>query len=345
MRILAISVVVLGVMALVSGGCSREEAGKRSAAGAGERQELVQAPLDKGIGVTVNGEAVANQTIAEEESRLMQQFGPNVDPQQMAAIKETVRKQALENVIGRVLLMQAIATEGITSTQDEIDSRMAEIREQAGSEEVFAQRLAMLGMTEAQLESEMRNAINVDKLLERHRDIGEVTDADMEAYYNANRQRFKQPERVRARHILIETKPEDTAAEKSSSKAEADRLLGELKQGGDFEALARQHSSCPSKERGGDLGFFQRGQMVKPFEDVAFALKVGQVSDVVETQFGYHIIEVTDREEEREVPFEEAKHGIGVFLDGMKRNEAMNSYLEEVRASAVIEYPDAGGQQ
>jgi parvulin-like peptidyl-prolyl isomerase len=270
----------------------------------------------------------------------MQQFGGRVDPQQMAGMKDVVKKQAVENVIGRVLLEQAIDDQGIVVTDDEVGARMAEIKEQAGSEEAYAERIAMLGMTEDQLRTEMKIALRVEKLLAENRDIAEVTDAEVTAYYNENTERFQQAERVRASHILVGTNPEDTATEKNLKKEEAEKVLTDLKGGADFAQMASQHSSCPSKAKGGDLDYFQRGQMVTPFEQAAFSLGVGELSELVETKFGYHIIKVTDHEDARTVSFDEARDGIVVYLDGQRKNEVMTGYMQELRAAATIEYAE-----
>ena len=121
------------------------------------------------------------------------------------------------------------------------------------------------------------------------------------------------PEQVRASHILISTKPIDPNADPNQAKAQAkdkaEELLKKVKDGADFAALAKENSDCPSNAQGGDLGLFPRGQMVKPFEDAAFALKVGEISDLVETQFGYHIIKVTEHQDPNQITFREGQDG------------------------------------
>jgi peptidyl-prolyl cis-trans isomerase C len=263
----------------------------------------------------------------------------------MGQMKEVVRKQAVDNIINRTLLDQAVDKEGVAASQDEIDARMEEIRAQMGSDEEFAARLAMMGMTEELLEAEMGTAIKVEKLLEKRGDVTEVTEAELKAYYDQNRDRFKQSEQVEASHILIKVEPDDSDAAKYEKRREAERVLAELGQGADFAQMATQHSACPSKQNGGSLGFFRRGQMVKPFEDAAFGLEVGQTSGIVETQFGYHIIKLTDRQEAKDIPFAEAKDGLAQYLDGQKRQEAMNSYIQGLRDDAEIEYAEPEATQ
>jgi parvulin-like peptidyl-prolyl isomerase len=344
MRVAMFAAAIVIVMAFLAG-CAKEETGQQETTQIGGQQELAPGLGDQTMAAKVDGRVITNQEVAEEEGRLMQQFGGRVDPQQMAGMKDVVRKQAMDNIINRVILEGAIEKEGITVTEDQIDARMAEIKEQAGSDEAFAERLGMLGMSEDQLRDEMTTALKVEALLARHREVTEVTDAEVEAYYNENKERFVQPERVQASHILIGTQEDDTAAEKSLKRSEAEGLLAELRQGGDFAQLAHQHSTCPSKENGGDLGLFQRGQMVPEFEMAAFGLGIGEMSDIVETKFGYHIIKVTDREEGRTVPFEEAKEGVALYLDGQNKNQLMNDYMQELRAEATIEYPEGGAPQ
>ena len=113
----------------------------------------------------------------------------------------------------------------------------------------------------------------------------------------------------------------------------------------DFASMAQEHSSCPSKTRGGDLGFFPRGQMVGEFEEVAFALDVGQISDVVETKFGFHIITVTDKKAASTVPFDQSKADITAFLDNQKEQQAVASYIDSLRSIATIQYADTSSTQ
>ncbi|HPC93842.1 MAG TPA: peptidyl-prolyl cis-trans isomerase [Sedimentisphaerales bacterium] len=168
----------------------------------------------------------------------------------------------------------------------------------------------------------------------------DVNDADAQAYYEGHPKEFVKPEMVRASHILIAPDPNaaDPNQAKAVAKAKAEALLTQVKSGADFAELAKANSSCPSKTQGGDLGTFGRGKMVKPFEDAAFALEPGEVSDVVETRFGYHIIKVTEHTDAQTVPLEEAKTGIIERLIAQKKNQAVQEYLQSLKDKATIVY-------
>jgi peptidyl-prolyl cis-trans isomerase C len=172
-----------------------------------------------------------------------------------------------------------------------------------------------------------------------------VTEADAKKYYDENIKEFQVPEKVRASHILVSTKPTDPNGDpnqvKAQAKKKAEELLKKVKDGGDFAALAKENSDCPSKAQGGDLGSFGRDQMVKPFEDAAFALKVGQISDLVETQFGYHIIKVTEHQDPNQIAFDKAKTNITEELMQQKRQEAARKYVDSLRQSAKITLPSS----
>jgi peptidyl-prolyl cis-trans isomerase D len=143
--------------------------------------------------------------------------------------------------------------------------------------------------------------------------VGTITNSEIEDYYKKHIKMYQEPEQVRARHILI--KPDNN---KKEAKAKIERILKEVKAGKSFEELAKKYSACPSKNRGGDLGFFGRGRMVKPFEDAAFSLKVGEVSDIVETSFGFHIIKLEEKKQARTIPLSEAKEGIKNIIYNQK---------------------------
>lgn len=146
-----------------------------------------------------------------------------------------------------------------------------------------------------------------------------VTDEEIEKYYNSNTESFKTPESVQASHILVKT------------EEEANDILKEIENGLSFEEAAGKHSSCPSKAKGGDLGSFNKGQMVPEFENAAFGMEEGQVSKPVKTQFGYHIIKLVDKKEPTTSDFAEVKDQIRQFLMGRKQNNLYIAKTTELR--------------
>jgi len=156
-----------------------------------------------------------------------------------------------------------------------------------------------------------------------------VSDADAKSYYDGNKDKFREPEKLKVSHILV------------NNEAEAKDILASLKGGADFAALAKEKSKCPSKDRGGDLGLLAKGQTVPEFEQAAFALQPGQLSEVVKTQFGYHIIKVTEKQPEKERSFDEAKEQIKQTLLAQKQKEQFDSLLKELKdKNKVVIYKD-----
>jgi peptidyl-prolyl cis-trans isomerase C len=338
LAILLLTAVVIAVM-----GCSKGEDAKQPEAGEATQQTALQTDFDDPtVVLKVNGKEITEGEVAQEISRLMRQFGGGADQQQMGQMQGVLRQQAMDNIISRTLLRQTVKEEGIKITPDEIGQRMEDLRSRFGSDEELDRRLSMMGMNRQLLEEEMTTALGVEKLLAQKAPVPQVTEADAQAYYDENPSQFAEPEQIKASHILIKFDPDDTDEIKAQKRAEAEEILAQLRQGADFAQMASQHSDCPSKERGGDLGYFSRGRMVPPFEEAAFSLGLDELSDIVETEFGYHIIKVTDRQDARAIPFEEAKKDIISFLDAQKKQTALKAYTDELRASANIEYLDTG---
>ena len=175
-----------------------------------------------------------------------------------------------------------------------------------------------------------------------------VTEQDANEYYNKNLMQFKVPEQVRVSHILIKPDSSDPNVDpdeaKATAEAKAQDILKRIKEGGegsDFATLAKANSACPSGAKGGDLDFGRKGAWVPPFEKAAFSLKIGQVSDVVETRFGYHIIKATDRKDAAVTTFEQARERIMGMLKSKKYNELVIEYIDSLKAGANIIYSDA----
>jgi peptidyl-prolyl cis-trans isomerase C len=216
---------------------------------------------------------------------------------------------------------------------------LAEVKKQFPSEDAFQKMLADRKLTPQQVRSELKNQMVVNRLLETEiaPKIG-VSSDDIAAFYKRNPKEFTAPERVRASHILIAVPAGADAATKATALAKANGILKSVRGGGDFSALARENSQDPgSAANGGDLGFFQQGQMVGAFNDTAFKLGKGEVSDVIETEFGYHIIKVTDKQASRPVTIEEARPQIEKYLQGVNRKKATEEFVQSLRTKGKVE--------
>jgi peptidyl-prolyl cis-trans isomerase C len=166
-----------------------------------------------------------------------------------------------------------------------------------------------------------------------------LTDKDYEAYYNAHKKEFENPEMVRARHILVAVKPNATEEEKKAALKKAEDILEKAKKGEDFAKLASEYSDDPgSKAKGGDLGFFSAGSMVGKFEQAAFTLKPGEISPVVETEFGYHIIKVEERKAAEQQPYDAVKDQVIAKATQTVQQERLNAFLEKAMKDAKVTF-------
>ena len=166
-----------------------------------------------------------------------------------------------------------------------------------------------------------------------------LKEKDYEAYYNEHKKEFENPEMVRARHILIAVKPNATEEEKKAALTKAEEILDKAKKGEDFSKLASEYSDDPgSKAKGGDLGFFTQGSMVGKFEQAAFTLKPGEISPVVETEFGYHIIKVEERKAAEQQPYETVKEQVKARATQAAQQERLNAFLEKAMKDAKVTF-------
>lgn len=305
------------------------------------------------VAVTVDGvpitEAALNGEVALQLKRMkMRQQMP---PQVIEQYKKQLRERVLDRLIGMLLLDQQVKAANIVVTEEEVTEQIKKIAAQQGlSLDDFKKLVEAYGKSfdEWKQQMQFRKRLGYQKLMEgRFADKISVTDEDARKYYSENKKQFETVEQVRASHILIKPETSDPNADpnetKVRAKTRAEDMLKQIKGGDDFATLAKANSSCPSAARGGDLGFFGRGKMVPPFEKAAFELKVGQVSDVVETRFGYHIIKATGHKDAGVVSFDEAKDDIIGRLAQNKRQELTNKYIGSLKAKATIVYPPGKG--
>jgi peptidyl-prolyl cis-trans isomerase C len=283
----------------------------------------------------VNGSAIDRAEFERAVKTIEGQAGGPVPPER----RDAIYRQLLDQLVALRLLSQEATALKINVPDGDVDSKVAQIKSQFPNEQAFTAALAQRQMTPDKLRSEIRQQLDAVKLVDT--EIGPkvtITDAEINDFYTKNPDKFQEPEAVHVAHILIRVPENADAAAKAKAKAEATSVLAELKKGGDFAALAKQHSQDPgSAANGGDLGFVPRGQTVPAFEQAAFALKPGQLSGVVESPFGFHIIKMIAHRDGRKVPLEEVKTQLQQFLRQQQMQEKTAAYVDQLKSKAKIE--------
>jgi len=286
---------------------------------------------------SVNDTTITQLEIDREVQILMREYQEKVPPNQMGQLKTMLQKQALDNLINKTLLFQKAEEEGIKLEKKVIDDKLKEIAKLFPNPEQFNKKLASMGLTEDLLRQNIKQNFKIESLLETITTSSDkTTDKEIVTFYNDNPQKFQTGEQVRASHILISSKPEESEDVRAQKRQKIAKLKEEITNGANFAEAASNHSDCPSKSKGGDLGFFEKGKMVPAFEEAAFQMKIGEVSDIVETQFGYHLIMVTDHKDKNTIPLEQAKDKIQNHLNNQKKGQVVNDYLNKLRGSATI---------
>ena len=284
----------------------------------------------------VNGAAIDRGEFERTVKTVEGQAGGPVPPDR----RDAIYRQLLDQLVALKLLSQESVALKIAVPDADVDAKVAQIRGGFPDEPAFVAALAQRQMTLDKLKAEIRQQLQAMKLVETQ--IGPtvtVTDADVSDFYAKNPDKFREPEAVHVAHILIRTPENADAAAKAKAKAEAVSVLAQIKKGGDFAALAKLHSQDPgSAANGGDLGFVPKGQTVPAFEQAAFALtKSGQLSGVVESQFGFHIIKMIEHRAGRTVPLTEVKTQVGEFLKQQKMQEKTAAYVEQLKSKGKVE--------
>jgi peptidyl-prolyl cis-trans isomerase C len=251
--------------------------------------------------------------------------------------RDEILRRSLDQLITYTLLTQETKARKIGVTDAEINGRLAEMRKQFPDETAFEKALSERGMTVERLREDARVDMEISKMMDAEvANLPPVTDEQARDFYQKNPDKFQQPEAVRASHVLIPTGQADEAGKKTLH-AQAEAILKQAKSGADFAKLAREHSKDSSASQGGDLNFFTRGQMVPAFDKVAFELKPGDISGIVETQFGYHIIKVTERRAASLVPFEQVGGRIRQFLADQQKQARSEAFVDSLKKKARIE--------
>ncbi len=288
--------------------------------------------------VQVNDKTITQGDVDSEIadiSKMMQSRGRSGE--QLAMMMPTIKPQIIDSLVVRALLADEFAKKNVAASEDEINKEIEKIKTTLPKGKKLEDLLKNNGVSDKSFREDISEQVKLSKLL----GIGEPTEKEMKEFYEKNKARlYEIPETVRARHILIAVNATDDAAKKAVKKEKAEGLRKQLvdAKGANFEKLAQDNSDCPSKAAGGDLGEFRKGQMVPAFEVAAFSLKTNEISAVVETDFGYHVIQTTEHNAPRTVPFDEVKGQIAAQYKGRQLQEKAAPFIQELREKAKITY-------
>jgi peptidyl-prolyl cis-trans isomerase C len=285
----------------------------------------------------VNGSVITQKDFDREMDgvqRRLASMGRSFDDSQLLALK----KEVLEGLINGELLYQETQKKGITVEEAAIDEEFKTLKGRFPDEDQFKTALSKANLSEAALRSQIKRRLTLEHFIAtQFAEKVTVSAKEAKDYYESHPQSFKQPEQIRASHILIKIDPGADESQRAEARTKIEQIKHRLQEGEDFATLAKTFSQGPSSAKGGDLGYFRRGDMVKAFEEVAFALKPGELSDPVETRFGYHLIKLIDRKPETTIAYEDIKERIEHYLKDKKVQEKVSLYVQGLKEEATVE--------
>ncbi len=290
--------------------------------------------------VIVNGQEISGEAVQFELDRLVRFYmshGMTINE-----VKENLTKleeKALDQAIGAKLLLDRANELALPVTAEQIDAEVQKVITQVGGEENYKKALEAQGITEESFKKELEKGARVNALVQQAcSEVSDPTEDEIEAFYAAHKAEYKVPHQVHCQHILVKIEEKDLPEAKSAAFEKIRAIRERILAGGDFAEEAKQHSDCPSGQEGGSLGWFGRGMMVPEFDKCAFEMKKGEVSDIVTTQFGFHIIYKADERGGEEQTLVDVHDQIKDLLRHEARGRAMDAFVAELREKATIEY-------
>jgi peptidyl-prolyl cis-trans isomerase C len=337
-KMMMMMAILINILLLATAGCSAEKSTTES-----EKKDQKQVakpsdqPSDKDYVAIVNGTQIPRSEVDRKIELIKKRYtemGTPIPQDQLAGMREKL----INSLVEQELLYQESQAQGISVDTAAVDSDFENFKKQFKNEEDYQKQMKDLNYTEDVLKSQIQKTKIIQQLIEKNvMSTISIPDAELKSYYDSHPDEFKRPERARARHILVKVDASATDADKAAARKKIEGIDAQLKKGGDFEKLAAENSDCPSSKNGGDLGFFSRGQMVKPFEEAAFALKPGGISPIVETQFGFHIIKLESKEDATTLTFDQVKEELQQKLKQTKVRDALKSYIESIKNKGKVE--------
>lgn len=280
----------------------------------------------------VNGTAISVDERDKEVGKLLPKayFHSTVNDEKLKALQA----EALDTLIEKTLLYTYAVSKKIKTSESEIDEVMTKLAVTYGSKKKLEDAIKQLGFTNETFREVVKKDETLKKLYKKEIE-SDISDKELKEYYEKNSYKFKEPEKIRVRLIHVRNNPEDPEG-KSKAKKRIDDAMAEIKKGIPFADVAAKYSTAMSRIKGGDMGFLHRGRLEVAVEDVAFAMKVGQTSEIIEQDIGFFIVKVEDKAVSNQLSFDEIKDGLRKDLKTKEEDEKKARLLERLMLNSVI---------
>jgi peptidyl-prolyl cis-trans isomerase C len=291
-----------------------------------------------GVVIDVDGAKLTKDQLEAEVKKKIAAIKQQVPADRLQQLRENIQKQVINDFTVRTLLANEVNRLKINVNDSEVTEAVNRLKSSLPQGMTIEDFMTKNNINKEKMQEEIRFGIKVNKVvLSQLSSKIKPTDKEINKFYQKNKDKFKTSESVRVRHILVAKAAGDDDKVKSEKKAKAEELRKQLLAGADFAELAKKNSDCPSRQSGGDLGVFSRGDMVKQFEEAAFSQEVNAIGPVVETEFGYHIIQALERNTPKTLALDDKMRGnITAFLVQQKQQEAFDAMVKKLRDKANI---------
>lgn len=288
--------------------------------------------------IRVNGQIIPEEAVQFELDRLVKFYSEQIPSSEVVAQMDALRQRAQEQAIGAKLLMDEAQRLDFQVTDEDVQGRLTQIKKQLGGDSKFVELMRRQNLSEELVCESIRRGLRVDMLVERcSQGVAEPTEADLRAHFDSHAGEYTQPDRVHAQHILIAV-PSNKSEDHAVARSRIMEVKRQIAEGAEFSDLAAAYSDCPSgRKAGGSLGWVDRGTTVPELDSVLFSMEPGEVSDVVRTSLGYHVVRKIAEQAGGPSEFDDVREKIREFLRHVARGQAISAYVAELKAKAVIE--------
>jgi len=294
----------------------------------------------------VNGRNIPEAAILNELKRLLEFYSQHLSRAELGQHADELVVKAREHAVGTQLLIEEVKRRHIEVADAEVDKTVGEMVRKVGAEDKLREMLAKQGLTLDQFRASVKAGKQLDQLVRRvTAGLPECTEEEMQAYFDKHSDRYASPDQALVRHILMKS-ASGQEQDKAVTRSQLLSLRHRVMEGEDFGELAAAHSECPSgKETGGSLGWIVEGTTLPEMDNIIFGMDIGELSDVVETPMGMHIVEKVDETQGERMGFEEVRERIRDLLMHERRGKALSEYVAKLRASAVVEDTPDGDKE